>query len=87
MKTTKSTQETWNELILQWQSCLMNQINEAAGYIQQGNRKKADQKGTKNYFLTAIKKKKKRTLKLKDSFTVWIVTAVLLKNLRLSIMN
>lgn len=46
----------------------MNQINEAAGYIQQGNRKKADQKGTKNYFLTAIKKK--RTLKLKDSFTV-----------------
>lgn len=86
MKTTKSTQETWNELILQWQSCLMNQINEAAGYIQQGNRKKADQKGTKNYFLTAIKKKK-RTLKLKDSFTVWIVTAVLLKNLRLSIMN
>lgn len=85
MKTTKSTQETWNELILQWQSCLMNQINEAAGYIQQGNRKKADQKGTKNYFLTAIKKK--RTLKLKDSFTVWIVTAVLLKNLRLSIMN
>lgn len=45
----------------------MNQINEAAGYIQQGNRKKADQKGTKNYFLTAIKKKKK-DIKVKRQF-------------------